>query len=693
MVSGSAGVVWLGMALAVAPQGEGDDTAGARGREELVALVRRIQEPQKEPETGELLERERLLGLDFSIVEGAGIRVLVAGGGAEEARRAWASTASVRALFVELTGLDASYPAGLSAYLLASPEAKAAFLGKHPSIGKDAGARFAKLDGSGIPGTADWAWWEGDAEKRLDGLVRIALDWLCRSQGVTLERHAWLHEGLGFYLTHALLGTRLAWFVQPHRGGGKREATNVALRVRMDEPGADWMSLSRGLFAAQQGFDLEELLHLEARELEALDHLRAHALAGYLVEVRRSALGTVLTRLGQGEDPRAVLEEAVGCSLTELRERLHGWLERREALLAEVEGRRTAPALEAQWRALDARGRRAASAAFRRGLADLDTQQMRWLRAVLAEAPVSVPPAGELPFFDPKLHAPAQPIPRKRLPPSSERVKRLLAEVRRAAPPEALELTYDYDRVRGSVVRTGDPDEPEVVFRNALRGAPPGADLARALLLARLERADERKLQAALGHAYTDREGNVYPVTLYEMLGSGIEIERPDVDALGIVHEVLDEWRRWTAPVPGTQHAPLYELINGLSAAAKSSRELQENLAELYLLPSAAPSPGFESLGLNLQALWASHDSKPAKLAALLPDGKGRDAFLAALVERCKKDYPLYAQGRRRAAQLRRDGEALRALLGAALDEAVEAAAEDGGRGSGSDGKPPAGGR
>jgi hypothetical protein len=192
-----------------------------------------------------------------------------------------------------------------------------------------------------VPDTADWGWWEGDAERRLDAMVRMSFDWLFRAQKVTTEKHPWLHEGLGFYLSHAMVGTRLTWFVRPQAADAKKDGANAAFLAQMNEPGADWMALARGLFAPGQKFDLEELLHLRADELAAGDYLRLHALAAYLVEVHRGVLGSVLTRVGADEDPRVVLEEALGFSLAELRTRLDGWIERRDLLVAKAEGRRS----------------------------------------------------------------------------------------------------------------------------------------------------------------------------------------------------------------------------------------------------------------------------------------------------------------------------------------------------------------
>lgn len=689
MASGWCGALTFLIATsAAARRGLDDDQEGVRGRGELAARVAAALAQQAEPKAAELVDKERAFGLALEVFEARGVRVL-ATSGADEARRVARTLEAARELHTQLSGAPAYYPSGLSVYLLGTRAAKDAFLKKHPGLGPETSARLGKLECAGVDGTADWAFWQEDPEQRLDGALRLAFDWLFRAQRITLDGQAWLHEGLGFYLTHAFTGTYLTWMVPIPAALARRDPENIALHAQMKEPGADWLALARGLFAPQHGFDLEELLHLAPQEFDPSDTLRMHALAAFLVEVRPAVLGDVLTRAGAGEDPRVVLEEALACPLAEVRTRLDAWLEHREALVAKAEGRRTDAELLAQWGDFGAVRKRAAVAELERRLAELDTQQLRWLRALTAGAPAEVPQAADAPFFDPKTHAPAQPIARKRLSGADARVKRLLKDLRPADPRAPL-LVYDYDWASAQVVRRGNARDPEVVFHNALLGLPPGADLARALVLSALDHPEERKLQAAFAHAYTDREGNVYPLSLYELWATGETIEMPDVDTLGILHDVKNEWNRWVAPVPGTQHEALYKVLGELYSACRSSREMRLSLAELYLAPAMTPRKGYESLAFNLQAAWSEHDSDPVRLAASLPAGKEIEAYRAALVERCKQDYALYAKGRRRAALLRQDALELRKALGAALEAAaVEQAPPE----EGASETPPGGGR
>ncbi len=657
-----------------------DGVAGERGRAELAALVKGAFERAKDVRDSRLEEDERALGIPLFAAEGEGLRVL-ASSNLEEARHVARAMGAALHVFRELFQARAGFPPGCTVFVLADQPAKEAFLGRHPAITSEARAWMSALECSGIEGTADWGWWEGDAEKRLDGTVRMAFDWLFKSAcGVTVESQPGLHEGFGFYLTHALVGTRLMWFVPPRAGDPRKNAKLAALQNRLSDPESDWMMEARGLFDAKQKFDLEELFHLVAGELDAEDYLRCHALAAYLVEVHAGSLPEMCSRLGAEEDPREALEGILGFDLRALRTRLDRWLDGRETLVARAGGRRTDAELRAAWKKLGAAKKRAAIEGFERRVAALDTQQLRLIRA-LVNAASEPAEAAEPPVYDPTVHAPAQPIARKRLSRTDGRVKRLLARVKPEPDERALRQAFTFDWGSGQAARCGDPRDVETVFANALRGFPPGLDRARASAIQALDREDERKLHAAFGHAYTDRDGNVYPgLTLHDMWASGETIEMPDVDALGIVHEVLDEWKRWVAPVPASAHDALYQVIGGLFDRAHRSRGLREALADCFLIGHPAPRKNYEALEANLHVLWASSDSDPAKLAPTLPDGRQWESFLQGLAERCKQDFQLYSKGKRRAASLRKDGDLVRAALAEALDEAatVEEASSSG---------------
>ena len=151
---------------------------------------------------------------------------------------------------------------------------------------------------------------------------------------------------------------------------------------------------------------------------------------------------------------------------------------------------------------------------------------------------------------------------------------------------------WAYDWGSGTILRRARGDTPERAFELALRGLPPETDLVQALVERALDDGSLRSTHAAFGRAYTDRTGLVYPgITLYDAWKSGAEIEMPDVDCLGIVNTVLDDWTTWTSIVPGNRQAALYARIAELfqpahrpaRAARRGGRDLRARHARAVL--------------------------------------------------------------------------------------------------------------
>ncbi len=303
---------------------------------------------------------------------------------------------------------------------------------------------------------------------------------------------------------------------------------------------------------------------------------------------------------------------------------------------------------------------------FRLEISVRDTFQNRCLRFVLEAQesdPGFWPLAAEATWFDPEEHAPAQPIPRRRLDPKSSSATRMRDAVNRARPPRKLQSAWAYDWATGGLVRLGETT-PEMVLENALAGFPPDLDLAEVLVLRQLDTGEERAALGAFEHAYSDRVGNVFPITLYEAWSAGVEIEMPDVDTLGIVHTVLDDWRKWKAPVPPRQHRELYATIGDIFAGARRYRGLREALAAAYLSGSPAVRDGYRESLVRFHALWDKHASTPANVLPELPRSpEDWTDFLQELADECEKDRDLREAGKRRQAALDADAATVRATL------------------------------
>lgn len=290
----------------------------------------------------------------------------------------------------------------------------------------------------------------------------------------------------------------------------------------------------------------------------------------------------------------------------------------------------------------------------------------RWVLANQDRDPLAWPARTAAAWFDPERHAPAQPIPRRSAEPDDPRV--IAARKELGVPPDPRAWVYDWGS--GSVLHDVANDTPERAFELAVRGLPPRADLVRALLECTLDDGSQRAAHAAFGHAYTDRAGLVYPgITLYDAWRSQAEIEMPDVDCLGLVHVLLDDWTTWTSIVPGNRQASLYARIGELFVPLPRHRELRTAIAATYLEARPELCCGYEGSLDNFHALWDVNASTPGALAPKLPDAAGWKEFLSSWVAECTRDGETYLRGAKRRETLAADGAAIRATLAHVLEE------------------------
>ena len=284
--------------------------------------------------------------------------------------------------------------------------------------------------------------------------------------------------------------------------------------------------------------------------------------------------------------------------------------------------------------------------------------------------PKAWPEEQPAPWFDAKEHTPENEIPRHALAADAPEVKALAERVFKNAAKPRFEPAWSYDYGTRGLVRTKRWKDPARIFRNGLAGVPPDLDLAEALVERALDDGKEQKVLAAFGHAYTDRDGGVYPgVTLYDAWGSGVEIETPDVDTLGIVHTALGDFKTWHAPVPANQHEKLFDRIGELFLSAQRHRELRRALAATFLEGNAGVGEAYASYVDNFHALWEDVKSTPSDLVPRLPAPEKRGEFLAAWTKTCHQKGELWEAAVRRHKTLDGDGGSTRALLLRLLEE------------------------
>ncbi|MBL6720188.1 MAG: hypothetical protein ISQ08_02145 [Planctomycetes bacterium] len=283
----------------------------------------------------------------------------------------------------------------------------------------------------------------------------------------------------------------------------------------------------------------------------------------------------------------------------------------------------------------------------------------------LAGGQRSYPAARENPLYEATRHAPAQPIQRRLLDPAA-------AEVRKERERMGLDLDgpeprprWHYDWARGEVVQSGDPFEPTHLVHLALAGRSPEHDLVVALVTAALDRAEQRPAHQAFGHAYATRTGVAYPgISLYDAWASGEELEMPDVECLGIYHDLTGEWKRFVAPVPGNQQRPLYTIIGDRFGRLRRERSVAEALARVYLAAEPPLDPSLAGNADRLHLFWERVSSDPAAAPERLPDldEKPWKAWWESLDE-LRKDPDLSGRAAGRRMALRADRIAVRGRL------------------------------
>jgi len=274
------------------------------------------------------------------------------------------------------------------------------------------------------------------------------------------------------------------------------------------------------------------------------------------------------------------------------------------------------------------------------------------------------PEEGPAAWFDAREHTPENEIARRPLEADVPAVRAMAEKLRAKRGEAAFASAWRYDYATRGLLRSKVWKDPGRIFRNGLRGVHPDLDLVEALVERALDDGAERKGLTAFAHAYTDRDGGVYPrITLYDAWGSGLEIETPDVDTLGIIHTVLDDWKSWKAPVPASEHERLFDKVGEIFLAAQRHRELRRALAATYAVGSASVDASFANYVDNLHALWESCKSTPAELLPRLPNSEKRADFLASWTRTCKTKRDLWNAALERHRTLDADAETLRALL------------------------------
>lgn len=314
-------------------------------------------------------------------------------------------------------------------------------------------------------------------------------------------------------------------------------------------------------------------------------------------------------------------------------------------------------ALLAAFEKLDEPTQREATEWFASECQQLPTYQRELIDFVLRELgqdPLAWPAAQEPHCYDAATHAPGQVIPRRFVDASKGAHAKVVERMLRKVPKRELQPAFAYDWALGTVVDLGGHRDPHRIARNAVRGIEPRVDLVESIVTRDLDDGEHRAEAKAFGHAYADREGNAYaPLTLYDAWASGADMEMPDVECLGIVHDLAGDWKRWVAPVPPKEHERLYAWIGERFVPYHRARGLRTALARSYLLADPVQRDGYGPAEGRQHAFWERAKSDPKALAKELPDGKKWSAWIEKEGAKVEKDRELWARAEARRKALR----------------------------------------
>jgi len=296
-------------------------------REELRALVKQAFAEGVAAEEVPLNERERAFGPKWRAVAAGRVRV-VGSAPLEELGLCATAMQALERFAQGVFGSRYALPEGLTAFLFDDPQQKTLFIERHPAIAPEARAFYQALEGCGVQGSADFAFWTGDAQRRIDGIVRLLLGyWLSGAFELRAE-HGWLYEGFGLFLTRSLVRSRLTWLAQASTT--LPSAEDMALRQKLLEPDSNWLDEARKVLQAGRALPLAELSRKGASELTTEDVLFSYALTSYLLEARPELVAPLCTRVGRGVAPTQALAEALALEPAAVPARLLRWLEERQ---------------------------------------------------------------------------------------------------------------------------------------------------------------------------------------------------------------------------------------------------------------------------------------------------------------------------------------------------------------------------
>ena len=288
---------------------------------------------------------------------------------------------------------------------------------------------------------------------------------------------------------------------------------------------------------------------------------------------------------------------------------------------------------------------------------DFRAQLERFVLGQVGGAKVELAAAEAPPTFDPERHCPRQPIARRFVSTKTGKHRKVVEEMLGGLE-RVMKPAVSYDWARGELVRVAAFDDPRRIAHNAAHGFTPYTDLVEAWVVKSLDGGAMGEEAKAFGHAYADRSGNAYrEITLFEAWGSGQDMEMPDVECLGIVHSLDDDWKTYVAPVNARLHSRLYAQISAHYVPYKAYRDMREAIARTYVTYEPVLPTGYSTTRDKLHGFWERAGSDPAALAKTLPDADDWRAWFAREGRAVDQDDELRGRTRGRMSALRKSSQ------------------------------------
>lgn len=224
-----------------------------------------------------------------------------------------------RELFSRVFENEASIPDGLVVFLFADYWSHKRFLESRTDVKPERRKECLDLGNYWIGDGALVCYDEPQAE-RVDGLVRQTLSNVKSKIGRMYRASDWMGEGLGMYLTHALVGTRLTAFVQ------STQYSDESVGREISDARSDWVALARRM--VERGFEpkIPILVGTPLNSLTRDDGLFAYALGAYFLETRPSDAARLIARTQDGTNFHRALAETCGTDAEGLEVRFLRWL-------------------------------------------------------------------------------------------------------------------------------------------------------------------------------------------------------------------------------------------------------------------------------------------------------------------------------------------------------------------------------